>query len=271
MAAIDETARIEPGAEIAPDVEIGPFCCISAGARLGPGVRLMSHVVIAGNTEIGAQTVVHPFAVLGGRAQDRKDSGDPVRLLIGERNIVREHVTMHAGTPRERGETRVGDDNMFMAGSHVAHDCLVGSRTTFANSATLGGVVTVEDDVFIGGLSAVHQFCRLGRGCFVSGVTGVRADVIPFGHTTGSLNYLSGLNVVGLTRRGMERRQLGRLRRAVDFIFSGPGLFKERLVTARSEWADLPQVGAILDFIETPAKRPLAHPPKDRLRGEEPS
>lgn len=185
-ARIHPTAVIEPGADIGPDCEIGPFCAIGPEVKLGRGVVLKSHVVLAGNTSIGDETTVFPFASIGEVPQDLKFRGEKVRLEIGARNRIREYVTMNPGTEGGGGVTRVGDDGLFMAGSHVAHDCQIGDRVILVNNASVAGHCHLEDDVIVGGLSGVHQWVRIGRGAMIGAVCMVTADVIPFGLVQGA-------------------------------------------------------------------------------------
>jgi UDP-N-acetylglucosamine acyltransferase len=195
---------------------------------LGDGVVLKSHVVIRGDTWLGDGTVVFPFAVLGEIPQDLKYAGERTRLRIGRRNRIREHATMHVGTAGGGGETRVGDDGLFMAGTHVAHDCRVGDRVVLSNAAQLAGHCEIGDDVRIGGLAGVHQFVRVGRGAMVGGLAMVAHDVIPHGLVQGPRGTLDGLNLVGLRRRGAPREEVAALRAAYDRLRDGEGTLADR-------------------------------------------
>ncbi|MBM3557877.1 MAG: acyl-ACP--UDP-N-acetylglucosamine O-acyltransferase, partial [Alphaproteobacteria bacterium] len=190
MSAIHPTAVIENGAKIAEGVEIGPFCHVGARVELGPQVKLKSHVVVAGRTRIGAGTVVFPFASIGHQPQDLKYAGEDSELVVGARCLIREHVTMNPGTKGGGMLTQVGDDCLFMAGAHVAHDCRIGNHVILVNHATLGGHVTIQDYAILGGLSAVHQFARIGKHAMVGGMTGVENDVIPYGSVIGNRAHL---------------------------------------------------------------------------------
>lgn len=256
---IHPMAFVSPDAQIGEDVEIGPFCTIGSDVQIGDRVRLVSHVSIDGHTTIGSGTTVYPFAALGHAPQDFKYRDEPTTLKIGERNVIREHVSMHRGSVTGRSETRVGNDNLFMAGSHVAHDCIVGSKTNFANNATLGGMVVVEDNVILGGLSAVHQLGRVGQGAFIGGGAPVTGDVIPFGMVDNH-GKLHGLNLVGLQRRGVDRDKINTLRRAYRVLFHGPGRFSDRLAALPGEFADSPEVQKIVSFIEAAERRPICMP-----------
>lgn len=225
---IHPTAVVDPEARLDKDVEIGPFCVVGPEVSLGAGVVLKSHVVVQGRTEIGAGTVVFPFAVLGEIPQDLKYAGERTRLRIGRNNRIREHVTMHPGTAGGGGETVIGDDGLYMAGSHVAHDCRVGNGVIMANSAALAGHCVVGDDVRIGGLAGVHQFVRIGRGAMIGALTMVTHDVIPYGLVQGPRGVLEGLNLVGLRRRGLPREEIAALRAAYDRLRDGEGTLAER-------------------------------------------
>ena len=251
---------IAAGAELGHGVEIGPYCIVGPDVRLGDGVRLVSHVVVEGHTAIGAETHVHPFAVLGGAPQHLAHRGEPTQLVIGARNRIREHVTMHAGTVLGGGVTRVGSDSLYMVASHVAHDCMVGDNVTFANNATLGGHVHVGDWVFMGGLSAVHQFTRIGRYAFAGGGAIVTKDVIPFGSVWGSQAVLGGLNLVGLKRRGFSRESINALRAAYRLLFAPEGTFQERLDDLEQAHSDSAEVMEIVAFIRADASRPICLP-----------
>ena len=259
MPEIHPTAIVHEGAKIGPGVEIGPFCIVGAGAVIGRAVRLISHVVVEGLTEIGEHTVVHPFAVLGGAPQHLAHKGEPTRLVIGERNIIREHVTMHTGTAIGRGVTTVGADGLFMVGSHVAHDCIVGDHVVLANNATLGGHVQVGDYVFMGGLSAVHQWTRIGRHAFIGGVAPVTKDVIPYA-LVGNDAHLEGMNLVGLKRRGFSRDTINDLRTAYRMLFAEEGTFQERLDDVAKGFGRSAEVSEVVAFIRAEAIRPLCTP-----------
>jgi UDP-N-acetylglucosamine acyltransferase len=256
MTLIDSTARIERGAQIAPDAVIGPYCVVDANAVIGAGCRLKAHVHVTGHTTIGPRTKIAPFVSLGGAPQSVKYKGGATRLTIGADCDIRENVTMNIGTEDDRGVTSVGDRCFIMAGTHVAHDCAVGDDVTFANNVLLGGHVSVGDRVVFGGGAAVRQFVRIGEGAMIVGLSGVRADVIPYGMAHGPLANLVGLNVVGLRRRGVARADLHRIREAYQAIFFGPGNFSDRVRDAAATYRETPFVSAVIEFIQT-AKRPL--------------
>ncbi len=255
---IHPTALVAPGAEVPADAEVGPYCTVGPGVKLASGVTLRSHVVIEGQTEIGEGCEVWPFAVLGAPPQHAAyRSGDPCRLVIGKRNLIREQVTMHGGSTAGRGITTVGDDGVFYVGAHVGHDCDVGNHVTLTNAATLGGHVKLGDYVIMGGLAAVQQRGRVGRYAFIGGAAGVTTDIIPFGMAWGNHARLEGLNLVGLKRRGFSRDQINTLRAAFRAIFSGADRFADRVAVAAETYRDSPQVMEIVDFIRAEPTRPL--------------
>lgn len=257
---IHPAAIVDPRARLAADVEIGPWCRVDGDVSLAAGVRLLSHVVVTGHTEIGAGTTVHPFAYLGGPPQHNGYKGEPTRLIVGENNTIREHVTFHVGTVQGGGETRIGDNNLFMVGAHVGHDCIVGSRTTFANNATLGGHCVIGDGVFMGGLSAVHQFSRIGQGAIVGGGGIITRDVIPYGSVWGNHARLRGLNMIGLKRRGFDREKIRRMMGFYRDLFEGDGEFSARLDAAEALTGDLAEAAEIIAFIREGGSRPLCLP-----------
>jgi len=261
---IDPSARIESGAKIGKDVSIGPYCIVGPHATIGDGCRLVGHVNIAGHTSIGPRTVIYPFASLGTPPQSVKYRGGLTRLVVGADCDIREGVTMNTGTEDGGGVTEVGDKCFFMVGSHVAHDCTVGSNVIFANNVVLGGHVTVGDNVVFGGQSAVVQFARIGEGAMIVGLSGIRADVIPFAMAQGPLAFLVGLNVIGMRRRGIAKADIHRVRAAYEMLFFGEGEFRGRLDRVAADYGDSPLVGKIVDFIRA-GKRALSTATK---RGE---
>ena len=251
------TAIIHDGAQIADTVEVGPYCVVGPNVSLAPGVRLTAHVSVEGRTTIGEGTIVHPFSVLGGPPQHTAYGGEDTKLIIGQNNIIREHVTMNIGTLGGRGETRIGNNGFFMTGAHIGHDCIVHDHVIFANCATLGGHVIVENNVFLGGLSAVHQFCEVGAYAFIGGCAGVIHDVIPFGSANGNYATLEGLNIIGMKRRNLQRSVINDLRAVYKHLFVSDGTFQERLQTIPPTLAARPEVRKITDFIHRDRKRPV--------------
>lgn len=263
--ATEQTARIHPtaivaaGARVAPDADIGPWCSVGPQAVIGAGTRLISHVVVDGDTEIGQGCVLYPFCTVGMAPQDLKYRGEPTRTVVGDRTQIREHCTIHRGTVTGSGITRVGADCLLMAVVHVAHDCDLGDGVIVANNVVMGGHVSIGAGAVIGGATALHQFVRIGRAAMVGGASGVEADVIPFGTVMGNRARLTGLNVVGLKRRGVDRAGLHRLRDAFRLLFAGGDtgtVFAERLAGARGLSGD-PLVAEMLAFIDVPSRRGL--------------
>jgi len=246
---IDPTARIEPGATIGKDVSIGPHCVVGSHVTIGEECRLIGHVHLTGHTHIGARTVIYPFASLGTPPQSVKYRGGPTRLVIGADCDIREGVTMNTGTEDGGGVTEVGEKCFVMVGSHVAHDCKVGNNVTFANNTTLGGHVTVGDNVVFGGLAAVLQFARIGEGAMIAGMSGVRADVIPWALATGQHAHLVGLNVVGMRRRGWSKADIHQVRAAYKALFFASGELHTRLDRVAAEYGGIPSIAKIIDFI----------------------
>ena len=259
MSAIDPTACVAEGAAIGPQATIGPYCVIGANVAIGEGCTLVAHVHVAGHTSSGPRTKIYPFTSLGTPPQSVRYRGGPTRLEIGTGCDIREHVTMNLGTEDGGGLTRVGDRGFFMVGTHVGHDCHVGDDVVLANNAVLGGHVTLGNRVVLGGASAIHQFVRIGESAMVSGVSGVGADIIPFGFAIGQRAVLDGLNVVGMRRRGLTRDDIRRLRNAYRMLFQGPGVFRERLARVEREFEGDALVGIVLDFIRAGQDRPLMH------------
>jgi len=262
MANIHPTAVVEPGANLAPSVTIGPFCLVGKHATLGENVELVSHAVITGRTSVGEGTRIFPFASIGHMPQDLKFKGEESRLVIGKHNVIREHVTMNPGTSGGGMVTQVGDHCVFMVGAHVAHDCIIGNHVIMANNATLAGHVRIEDHAIFGGLSAVHQFVRIGRHAMVGGVTGVERDVIPYGSVVGDRARLSGLNIVGMQRRGFTREDIQGLRTAYQMLFGNgqQGTFAERLAEVAKKFPDGGPVHDVLEFCRAESIRGLCQP-----------
>ncbi len=260
MTSIHETAVVDAAAKIGADVSIGPYCVVGPDVTLGDRVVLKSHVVVDGITEIGEGTKIFPFASIGTAPQDLKFKGEKSRLVIGRNNVIREHATMNPGTEGGGMETRVGDNGLFMIGTHVAHDCIVGNHVIMANNATLAGHVSVGDFAVIGGLAAVHQFVRIGEHCMIGGLSGVEHDVIPFGSVMGERASLAGLNLVGLKRRGFDRETIHGIRAAYRGLFEGEGTLEERLAKVLEEFAENIVVQQVADFIRKESKRGLVVP-----------
>ena len=254
---IHPTALVEDGAEIGPGVKIGPFCTVGRQVVLEERVELVSHVAVDGRTRLGAGVKVFPFATVGLAPQDLKYQGEDTATVIGENTQIREHCSIHRGTATGTGITRVGADCLLMAVVHVAHDCAIGDGVVIANNVVMGGHVVIGDNAVIGGAAAIHQFVRIGRAAMIGGVSGVEADVIPFGSVVGNRAWLAGLNIIGLRRRGYDRTQIHTLRAAFRLIFRGEGVFADRVEEARRTWSDNALVAEMLAFIDIPSRRGL--------------
>jgi UDP-N-acetylglucosamine acyltransferase len=260
MANIHATAVVDPSAKLGTRVEIGPFCVIGPHVKLGDGVVVHSHAVITGRTALGEDCRVFPFASVGQIPQDVKYHGEPSTLTIGAKTIIREHVTINPGTEGGHMATKVGANCLLMIGAHVAHDCELGDNVTLVNGATLGGHVTIGDGAIVGGLSAVHQFVRVGAYSFIGGMSGITADVIPYGMAIGNRATLCGLNIVGLKRKNFPREQIHELRQAYRMLFSSEGTLLERLEDVESMFSANPLVKQIIDFIKTQSERSFCVP-----------
>jgi UDP-N-acetylglucosamine acyltransferase len=253
---IDSSARIEAGAVIGQDVSIGPYCTIGPNVSVGDGCRLHGHVNLTGHATIGPRTVIYPFASLGTPPQSVNYRGEPTKLAVGADCDIREGVTINTGTAQDRGITTVGDKCFLMVGSHVAHDCAVGNNVVFANNVVLGGHVSVGDNVVFGGGVAVRQFVRIGEGAMIVGLSGVRADIIPWGMAHGPLANLIGLNVVGMRRGGVSKTEILSVRRAYEALFFGEGEFRARVDQVDHQYGGDAHVRRVIDFIRA-GKRPL--------------
>lgn len=216
---IHPQAIIDPSATLADGVSVGAFTVIGANVEIGEGTSIGPHVVIDGPTRIGRDNKIYSFAAIGGDPQDKKYAGEPTRLEIGDRNVIREYCTISRGTVQDEGVTRIGDDNWIMATVHIAHDCQIGNHTIFANSVTLAGHVTIEDYVILGGFTLVHQFCQLGAHCFTAMNSVISKDVLPFLMVSGHMAKPHGLNTEGLKRRGFSTEAISELRRVYKIIY----------------------------------------------------
>jgi UDP-N-acetylglucosamine acyltransferase len=247
---IDARAVVSPEARLGADVSVGPFSVIGPGVEIGPRTIIGPHAVINGPTTLGADNHVFQFASIGDAPQDKKYRGEPTRLVIGERNVFREFCTVNRGTTHDKGVTTIGDDNLLMACAHVAHDCLVGSRTVFANGATLGGHVEVGDWVILGGLSAVHQFCKVGAHAFIAGGAMVRQDVPPYVMVQGDPAAPYAVNSEGLKRRGYTEEQIRAIREAYRTVYRSDLKLAEARARLAPIAAERPEIRAFADFIQ---------------------
>ena len=256
---IHKSSEIHKNAKISKSVKIGPFCYVGPNVELSDDVELMSNVHIEGNTIVGKGTKIFPFASIGTAPQDLKFKGEKNILSIGEKNIIREYVTINPGTAGGGSETIIGNNCLFMISSHIAHDCKIGNKVIIANNVPLGGHVTIEDSVVIGGNSAVQQFTRIGRLAMIGGMTGVLKDVTPFGLSIGNRNYLQGLNLVGLRRNNYDNKKIMGLDKAYKDIFASKNLH-ENLNRINGEYKDNELVSEVIRFIEKDKKRPICAP-----------
>ena len=257
---IHPTAIVEDGAVIADDVKIGPYCMVGPNVTLAKGCGLVSHSVIAGRTRIGERTKVFPFASIGHQPQDLKYHGEPSTLTVGSDCVIREGVTMNPGTEGGGMTTTVGDGCAFLANSHVGHDCKIGNNVIFSNNVMMAGHCIVQDFAIIGGGAAVIQHARVGAHSFIGGMSGLENDLIPYGMAMGNRAYLSGLNIIGLQRRGFSREDIHDLRRAYRFLFANEGTLKERVDDVAQDFTGHAIVDEILTFIREGGKRSLCTP-----------
>jgi UDP-N-acetylglucosamine acyltransferase len=246
---IDARAVVSSEAELAADVEVGPYSIIGPQVQIGPRTVVGPHVVINGPTRIGADNRIHPFASLGDAPQDKKYQGEPTLLTIGDRNVFRESCTMNRGTRHDKGVTRIGNDNLFMAYSHVAHDCVIGDNTVFANCASLGGHVEVGDWVIIGGLSAVHQFAKIGAHAFLGGGSILSRDVPPYVMVAGNPAVPHAVNSEGLKRRGFSEEQIRNIREAYRILYRSELKLTEALARLAELAQERAELAPFVDFI----------------------
>lgn len=263
-ATIHPSSVIEDGAVIGDHVTVGPFCHIGPQVVLAEQVVLISHVVVLGKTTIGKGTKLFPSAVIGGDSQSVHHSAVDTQLIIGENCTIREGVTMNTGTVEHGGKTVVGDNNLFLAYAHVAHDCHLGNNIILSNNVMLAGHVVVEDRAILGGGSAVHQFTRIGRQAFVGGLSAVSYDVIPYGMLNGNPGVLGGLNVVGMARSGIEKPMIHQVRRAYKDIFEGPLAVRQNAQAVREKYIDCKPAMEIFDFIAAESDRALSSPSRGK-------
>jgi len=246
---IDPRAIVSPQAQLAPDVTVGPYAVIGPDVTIGPGTTIGPHAVINGPTTIGADNKIFQFASIGEAPQDKKYAGEPTRLEIGDRNVFREFCTVNRGTVHDKGVTRIGSDNLFMAYSHVAHDCVVGDHVIMANCVALGGHVEVGDWVILGGLSAVHQFCKLGAHAFIAGGAIVTRDVPPYVMVAGNPAEPHSVNSEGLKRRGFTPEQIRNVRNAFRILYRSDLRLVEAVERLQELAATQDEIRILVDFI----------------------
>ncbi len=257
---IDPSAHVDPKAQLEDGVYVGPLCVVGPEVKLHKNVRLVSQVSLSGDTTIGADCELYPFVSMGHPPQDFKHQGGAVRIVIGERNVFRELVNVHPGSDAGRPDTVIGSDCYMMVGSHLAHEGQMGDHVVVSNGVQIGGCVSIGDHAVLGGLSAVHQFTRIGAHAFVGGMATVTSDVIPFGSVVGNMAHLAGLNIVGLKRRGFDRKTIRDLRSAYRLLFALEGTFAERLEDTARIYAENPEVMQIVEFIRGQERRNICMP-----------
>jgi len=260
MSNIHNTAIIETGAHIGSNVNIGPYCVVGKNVTLRDNVTLKSHVVVEGDTKVGKNTIIYPFASIGHAPQDLKFSGEKSELIIGENNIIREYVTMNPGTAGDIMKTIVGDNCLFMMSSHVAHDCIVGNNVILANNATLGGHVKVGDFVIIGGLSAVHQFVSIGDYAMIGGMSGISKNVPPYSMIVPEYPFIEGLNLVGLKRKGFSKDEIRDISKAYELLFDVSRTINESIQEIEKTFQGSKAIERMLSFLKAESTRGLTTP-----------
>jgi len=256
---IHKTAIIDPKAKIGKNVEVGPYTVIGPDTEILDGTKIQSHVNITGNTIIGKNNRIFPFASIGNVPQDLKYNGENTKLIIGNGNTIREYTTINTGTLGGGGVTKIGDNSLLMIGVHIAHDCIIGNNVVIANSAAIAGHADIGDQVIIGGNCGVQQFTRIGKMAMIGGMTGVSRDVIPYGVSLGNRNYLDGINIVGLRRKKISNKDIICLSDAYKEIFKTDSL-SENLNKLNGNFKDNVFVKEIIEFINKDKKRPICTP-----------
>ena len=256
---IHKTAIIDSTAKIGQNVKVGPYSIIGANVEIGEGSEIQSHVSIIGNTKIGINNTIYPFASIGNDPQDLKFNGEETKLEIGDNNKIREYVTINPGTNGGGGLTKIGNNCLFMVSSHIAHDCKVGNNVILANNVPLGGHAEIEDNVIIGGNSAVQQFTRIGRSAMIGGMCGVVRDIIPYGIAHGNRSVLQGLNLIGLRRKNIPNKEIMTLSNAYKEIFKNENL-TENLNNLNDDFKKNELVVEVINFLEKDKKRPICTP-----------
>lgn len=259
-ASVHPTAIVAAGARLGDGVKIGPYCIVGDNVVLHDNVELISHVTVDGHTEIGAGTQIYPFASIGHKPQDLKYHGEASRLEIGERCTIRESVTINPGTENGGMLTRIGNDCLIMASAHVAHDAIIGNNVIMANYVGIAGHCQIGDNVIFGGTCVIHQFTRIGAHAFIGAQSMVDGDVIPYGMAVGNRATLTGLNLVGLKRRGFDREAIHQLRAAYRQIFASEGTLRERVDDAAELFKQVPLVQDVVTFISSASDRPIMLP-----------
>ena len=256
---IHKTAIIDPKAKISSSVEIGPYTVVGPNVEIDDHVSIQSHVNIVGYTKIGKENIIYPFASIGNDPQDMKYKGEKTKLIIEDKNVIREYTTINPGTVQGGGVTKIGSNNLIMISAHIAHDCIIGNNVVIANSAAIAGHAEINDYVVIGGDCGVQQFTRIGKMAMIGGMTGVSRDVIPYGLSIGNRNYLNGVNVVGLRRNNVPNKDIIELTTAYKKIFKTENL-NENLNKLNGDFKNNILVKEVVDFINKDKKRPICTP-----------
>ena len=256
---IHKTAIINPKAKISSNVEIGPYTIIGPDVEIDDDVIIQSHVNINGHTKIGKKNSFYPMSSIGSDPQDLKYNSEKTKLIIGSGNTIREHVTINTGTIQGGGITKVGNNNLFMIGAHIAHDCIIGNNIVMANNSAIAGHALIDDFVIIGAKCGVQQFVRIGKMAMIGGMTGVSRDVIPYGLSTGNRNFLNGINIIGLRRSKVQNKDIIGLTEAYKAIFKSDSL-SENLKKLNDEFKNNTLVNEVIEFINKDKKRPICTP-----------
>ena len=256
---IHKTAIINPKASISKNVKIGPYSIIGPNVKIGENTEIQSHVSIVGQTIVGNNNKIYPFASIGNDPQDMKYKGEKTKLIIGDNNSIREYSTINPGTIQGGGVTKIGNNNLIMIGAHIAHDCILGDEIVIANNAAIAGHAEIGDNVILGGNCGVHQFTRIGKMAMVGGMTGVSRDIIPYGLSTGNRNILNGINIIGLRRKNIPNKEIMTLSDAYKEIFKNENL-TENLSNLSNEFKNNELVAEVIEFIEMDKKRPICTP-----------
>ncbi|MDA9616425.1 acyl-ACP--UDP-N-acetylglucosamine O-acyltransferase [Candidatus Pelagibacter sp.] len=256
---IHKTAIINSKAKISSNVKIGPYTVIGPDVEIDDDVIIHTHVNITGHTKIGKKNIFYPMSSIGSDPQDLKYKGEKTSLTIGDGNIIREHVTINTGTIQDNGITKVGNNNLFMIGAHIAHDCIVGNNIVMANNSAIAGHAIIEDSVIIGAKCGIQQFIRIGKMAMIGGMTGVSRDVIPYAVSTGNRNFLNGINIIGLRRSKIKNKDIIGLTEAYKEIFKTKSL-KYNLDNLENKYQDNSLVKDVLEFLNRDKKRPICTP-----------
>jgi len=258
---IHKSSIVHDNANVSSNVEIGPFCSIGENVNIGEKCKLHSHINIQGDVTIGPNTEIFPFASIGSVPQDLKYDGEETKVIIGSSCKIREYVTINKGTEGGGSITMIGDNCLMMIGTHIAHDCLIGNNVIFANHSTLAGHVILKDNVVVGALSAIHQFSKIGEGAMIGGMSGVTADVVPYSTVVGNRAKLSGLNILGLKRRNINKEEISELRKVYKYIFhNNQDTLRERVINMKQKKFKEKTIQIFLEFLSEDSNRSFTLP-----------